>query len=96
MVSYLIQLLHYRLKLLQDILKQQQLEFNNQSKGKIVSILIERKGREIDQLVGKTPYMQSVFFKNIENKSKIGDFIDVQIDTIKVNNLSGELVEYSR
>ena len=85
-----------RLKLLQDILKQQQLEFNNQSKGKIVSILIERKGREIDQLVGKTPYMQSVFFKNIENKSKIGDFIDVQIDTIKVNNLSGELVEYSR
>lgn len=84
-----------RLKLLQDILKQQQLEFNNQSKGKIVSILIERKGREIDQLVGKTPYMQSVFFKNIENKSKIGDFIDVKIDTIKVNNLSGELVEYS-
>jgi len=85
-----------RLKLLQDILKQQQLEFNNQSKGKIVSILIERKGREIDQLVGKTRYMQSVFFKNIENKSKIGDFIDVKIDTIKVNNLSGELVEYSR
>jgi len=85
-----------RLKLLQDILKQQQLEFNNQSKGKIVSILIERKGREIDQLVGKTPYMQSVFFKNIENKCKIGDFIDVKIDTIKVNNLSGELVEYSR
>jgi tRNA-2-methylthio-N6-dimethylallyladenosine synthase len=85
-----------RLKLLQDILKQQQLEFNNQSKEKIVSILIERKGREIDQLVGKTPYMQSVFFKNIENKSKIGDFIDVKIDTIKVNNLSGELVEYSR
>ena len=85
-----------RLKLLQDILKQQQLEFNNQSKGKIVSILIERKGREIDQLVGKTPYMQSVFFKNIENKSKVGDFIDVKIDTIKVNNLSGELVEYSR
>jgi len=84
-----------RLKLLQDILKQQQLEFNNQSKGKIVSILIERKGREINQLVGKTPYMQSVFFKNIENKSKIGDFIDVKIDTIKVNNLSGELVEYS-
>ena len=85
-----------RLKLLQDILKQQQLEFNNQSKEKIVSILIERKGREINQLVGKTPYMQSVFFKNIENKSKIGDFIDVKIDTIKVNNLSGELVEYSR
>ncbi len=85
-----------RLKLLQDILKQQQLEFNNQSKGKIVSILIERKGREINQFVGKTPYMQSVFFKNIENKRKIGDFIDVKIDTIKVNNLSGELVEYSR
>tara|TARA_E500000178_G_scaffold356391_1_gene433913 strand:- start:7198 stop:8523 length:1326 start_codon:yes stop_codon:yes gene_type:complete len=85
-----------RLKLLQDILKQQQLEFNDQSKGKIISILVERKGREINQLVGKTPYMQSVFFKNIENKSKIGDFVDVKIDTIKVNNLSGELVEYSR
>ena len=85
-----------RLKLLQDILKQQQLEFNDQSKGKIISILVERKGREINQLVGKTPYMQSVFFKNTENKSKIGDFVDVKIDTIKVNNLSGELVEYSR
>lgn len=85
-----------RLKLLQDILKQQQLEFNDQSKGKIISILVERKGKEINQLVGKTPYMQSVFFKNIENKSKIGDFVDVKIDTIKVNNLSGELVEYSR
>ena len=35
-------------------------------------------------------------YKKIENKSKIGEFIDVQIDTIKVNNLSGELVEYSR
>jgi tRNA-2-methylthio-N6-dimethylallyladenosine synthase len=83
-----------RLKLLQDILKQQQLEFNNQSKGKIVRILVERKGKEINQLVGKTPHMQSVFFNN-NNKSKIGDFIDVRIDSIKVNNLSGELVEYS-
>lgn len=83
-----------RLKLLQDILKQQQLEFNNQSKGKIVRILVERKGKEINQLVGKTPHMQSVFFNN-SNKSKIGDFIDVRIDSIKVNNLSGELVEYS-
>ncbi len=84
-----------RLKLLQDILKQQQLEFNNQSKGKIVRILVERKGKEINQLVGKTPHMQSVFFNNIKNKSKIGDFIDIRIDSIKVNNLSGELVEYS-
>ncbi len=84
-----------RLKLLQDILKQQQLEFNNQSKGKIVRILVERKGKEINQLVGKTPHMQSVFFNNIKNKNKIGDFIDIRIDSIKVNNLSGELVEYS-
>jgi len=84
-----------RLKLLQDILKQQQLEFNNQSKGKIVRILVERKGKEINHLVGKTPHMQSVFFNNIKNKNKIGDFIDIRIDSIKVNNLSGELVEYS-
>ena len=84
-----------RLKLLQDILKQQQLEFNNQSKGKIVRILVERMGKEINQLVGKTPHMQTVFFNNIKNKSKIGDFKDVRIDAIKVNNLSGELVEYS-
>ncbi|MED5288015.1 MAG: tRNA (N6-isopentenyl adenosine(37)-C2)-methylthiotransferase MiaB [Pseudomonadota bacterium] len=84
-----------RLERLQGLLKEQQFQFNNQFIGKIVKILIEKVGKEGCQLVGKTPHSQSVFFEDIRKAYKIGEFADIKINSVKVNNLSGELIENS-
>ena len=84
-----------RLIRLQHLLKEQQFQFNKRFIGKIVSILIEKTGKHGDQLVGRTPHLQSVFFENVRKLSKIGEFVDVKINSTKVGNLSGELIESS-
>ena len=84
-----------RLERLQGLLKEQQFQFNNQFIGKIVKILIEKVGKEGCQLVGRTPHLQSVFFEDIRKVYKIGEFADIKINSVKINNLSGELIENS-
>tara|TARA_Y100001935_G_C17219948_1_gene464724 strand:- start:226 stop:1065 length:840 start_codon:yes stop_codon:yes gene_type:complete len=84
-----------RLHQLQNLLKEQQFEFNNQFIGKIVRILIEKAGKEECHLVGRTPHLQSVFFEDIKKLSKIGEFVDVKINSVKANNLNGEFIENS-
>ena len=84
-----------RLNQLQGLLKEQQFQFNNQFIGKTVKILIEKVGKEGCQLVGRTPHLQSVFFEDIRKVYKIGEFADIKINSVKVNNLSGELIENS-
>ena len=84
-----------RLNLLQSLLKEQQFQFNNQFIGKTVNILIEKFGKEECHLVGKTPHLQSVFFEDTRKSYKLGEFIDIKINSMKVNNLSGELIESS-
>ena len=84
-----------RLDRLQGLLKEQQFQFNNQFIGKIVKILIEKVGKEGCQLVGRTPHLQSVFFEDIRKVYKIGEFADIKINSVKINNLSGELIENS-
>jgi len=82
-----------RLIILQNLLKEQQLEYNKKFLNSSVSILIEREGKEHNQLVGKSPHSQSVYFNNIENKSKIGNFAEVHINSVKVSSLSGNVIE---
>jgi len=84
-----------RLNRLQGLLKEQQFQFNNQFISKIVKILIEKVGKEGCQLVGRTPHLQSVFFEDIRKAYKIGEFADIKINSVKSNNLSGELIENS-
>ena len=84
-----------RLHRLQQLLKEQQFQFNSHFIGKSVQILVEKTGKEECHLVGRTPHLQSAFFKDIKKISKIGEFVDIKIDSVKVNNLSGELIESS-
>jgi tRNA-2-methylthio-N6-dimethylallyladenosine synthase len=49
-----------RLTRLQDLLNSQQLAFNQGCVGKIIDVLLEQPGRHEGQLIGRSPYMQSV------------------------------------
>jgi tRNA-2-methylthio-N6-dimethylallyladenosine synthase len=79
-----------RLARLQDAINADQLAFNNAHVGTRTSILLERAGRHAGQLVGKTPWLQSVHV--VAAQSQIGDMIDVDIVSAGPNSLAGELV----
>jgi tRNA-2-methylthio-N6-dimethylallyladenosine synthase len=79
-----------RLQRLQALLNAQQLAFNQASVGRRTSILLERPGRKPGQLVGKTPWLQSV---HLETDAAIGDLIAVELLSAGPNSLAGaELV----
>ena len=56
-----------RLSALQSLLKEQQKKFNKSFVGKNLEILFEKKGRYLDQYVGRSIYNQSVFTKSQTN-----------------------------
>ncbi len=74
-----------RLSCLQDVLLNQQLEFNQSVIGKSFQILLQKVGKYEDQLVGKSPYMQSVVVN--KGNSKIGDIITVKVVSAHQNSL---------
>lgn len=78
-----------RLAMLQELLNAQQMAFNQSMVGKTLSVLIERKGREVGQLGGRSPYMQSVFVQAPERL--MGQIVDVKIETAKPNSLTGSV-----
>ncbi len=49
-----------RLAMLQELLNAQQEAFNRASVGRVMAVLLERRGRRPGQLVGRSPYMQAV------------------------------------
>lgn len=75
-----------RLQELQKLLNTQQLDFNAQCVGRVLPVLLEKKGKHPGQLVGKTPFMQSVHITS--ESAKIGQIIDVTIDSAGPNSLS--------
>tara|TARA_Y100001935_G_scaffold88197_1_gene73156 strand:+ start:925 stop:2250 length:1326 start_codon:yes stop_codon:yes gene_type:complete len=76
-----------RLAELQGILNEQQLNFNRKFIGQKFDILLERKGKKDDQLIGKSPYMQAVHV--IAKEHKIGDIIKTHILDADKNSLEG-------
>jgi tRNA-2-methylthio-N6-dimethylallyladenosine synthase len=52
-----------RLQILQDCVKQHQKAFNESLQGQTLPVLIEKKGRHDGQLIGRSPYLQSVFIE---------------------------------
>jgi tRNA-2-methylthio-N6-dimethylallyladenosine synthase len=78
-----------RLQALQASLNRDQLAFNQTSVGTTTRILLERNGRHRGQLVGKTPWLQSVHVT--AQDAAIGDMIDVDIISAGPNSLAGEL-----
>jgi tRNA-2-methylthio-N6-dimethylallyladenosine synthase len=75
-----------RLQRLQALLTRQTLGFNQASVGRRTSVLLERKGKRPGQLIGKSPWLQSV---HLETGAAIGDLIDVEILSAGPNSLGG-------
>ena len=75
-----------RLQRLQARLAEHSLAFNRATIGKDTQILIDRKGRLPGQMIGKSPWLQSVF---VETGAKIGDMLDVTVTQALPNSLGG-------
>ena len=80
-----------RLQRLQAVINQQQAAFNADSVGKRTEILLERKGKLPGQLIGKTPWLQSVHV--MVDGAAIGDMITVDLVSAGANSLEGRAVE---
>jgi tRNA-2-methylthio-N6-dimethylallyladenosine synthase len=80
-----------RLQQLQALINQQQSAFNEASVGKRTSILLERKGKLAGQLIGKTPWLQSVHV--MAGEHSIGDLVEVDLISAGANSLSGMMTE---
>ena len=79
-----------RLQLLQTLLNRQQHAFNMASAGKRCMVLLEKDGRKDGQLIGKSPWMQSVV---IEAAPALKDtLVEVDILSGQPNSVTGQLV----
>ncbi len=79
-----------RLQEMQSLLFAQQLKYNQSSVGKIMPVLFDRKGSKEGQLLGKTPYMQSIYVDAPERL--FGEIIDVEVTKATQNGLAGKIV----
>jgi len=79
-----------RLQQLQGLLNEQQLAFNQKTVGTIQSILLDRKGRQEGQFIGRSPFMQSVAV--FASDRLMGQVIDVRIEEAHPNSVSGSVV----
>ncbi|EZP71381.1 (Dimethylallyl)adenosine tRNA methylthiotransferase MiaB [Sphingomonas paucimobilis] len=77
-----------RLARLQALINRHQAEFNAAAVGRRTDILLERKGRHPGQLIGKTPWLQSVHITAPE--LFIGDMVEVDIISAGPNSLAGQ------
>ena len=80
-----------RLQALQALLTEQQRAFNHSCEGRIMSLLLERKGRFDGQLVGRSPWLQAVQVEAPE--SMIGQIATVHISKIGTNSLFATLLD---
>ena len=76
-----------RLQRLQDLIRAQQTAFNESCTGKTMQVLLDRDGKFEGQLLGKTPYMQSVHVRDAGEYR--GQLIDVKITGGFLNSVSG-------
>lgn len=78
-----------RLQRLQAALGRDQLAFNQASVGQRCSVLVERKGKKPGQWLGKSPWLQSVWF---EGDCAIGDLVEVELAEAGPNSLAALLL----
>ena len=75
-----------RLQRLQDRINTHQLAFNRSKIGVNTKVLIERRGRREGQMIGRTPWLQSV---HLETAARAGDIADVTLLAAGPNSMSG-------
>jgi tRNA-2-methylthio-N6-dimethylallyladenosine synthase len=79
-----------RLHALQALLAEQQRAFNAAAVGQVMPVLFQDTGRKPGQLLGKSPWLQSVHAMG--DKRLIGRVVDVRIAAAHAVSLSGEIV----
>ena len=77
-----------RLQRLHDRIDTHQIAFNRASIGRETGVLIERKGRYPGQMIGKSPWLQSV---HVESDAAMGDIVEVTLTSAGPNSMSGSL-----
>ena len=83
-----------RLQRLQALINAQQAAFNAASVGRHTDILLERNGKLAGQLIGKSPWLQSVHI--ISPDAAIGDMISVELVSAGPNSLEGAVIQKER
>ncbi len=76
-----------RLERLQALICEQSLAFNQRTVGQRVAVLLEREGRKPGQLIGKSPWLQSVHLTL--PGARIGDMVECDIVRALPNSLEG-------
>ena len=79
---------HQRLQILQKKLDESQRKFNMSFIGQKLSVLFEKKGKKINQYVGRSQYLQPVHVNS--DKSLIGKILDIKINKVESYSLHGE------
>jgi tRNA-2-methylthio-N6-dimethylallyladenosine synthase len=80
-----------RLARLQAVLEEQRQAFNAAAAGRIVDVLIDKKGRHPGQIAGRSPYLQAIHLDGLEEL--IGKIVPVEIVAAGPNSLSGRRVD---
>jgi tRNA-2-methylthio-N6-dimethylallyladenosine synthase len=75
-----------RLQRLQSALNRDQAAFNAATVGRSCQVLLERPGKLPGQLIGKSPWLQSV---HLVTDARIGDLVEVEIVRADPNSLAG-------
>ena len=80
-----------RLKEVQNILREQQFDFNKNSVNSNIKVLVLKNGKKLNQFLGRSPFNQSVYF-NHEKKELIGSIINVKVTDAHQNSISGQII----
>jgi tRNA-2-methylthio-N6-dimethylallyladenosine synthase len=75
-----------RLQRLQAKITEHQLAFNRSTVGRDTQVLIERRGRHAGQMIGRSPWLQSV---HVETDAQPGDIVDVTLVAAGPNSMTG-------
>ena len=78
-----------RLQRLQSRIALHQLAFNRSTVGRQTRVLIERPGRNPGQMIGRSPWLQSV---HVEAEARAGTMLDVTLTAAGPNSMTGALL----
>ncbi len=79
-----------RIHRLQERINAHQLAFNRLKAGIDTQVLIERKGRRDGQMIGRSPWLQSV---HVETDARPGDMVDVTLVSAGPNSMAGAVLQ---
>ena len=81
-----------RLLRLQTLLSRHQKNFQKNMIGKCYPVLIEKKGKEVGQVVGRSPFLQPVFLQGSTNL--FGKIVSVEMKSFRTNSLEGIIAKH--